>query len=111
MVTLAATEPARLLEIGLREAAHRALLHGSGLAFTGRIAGGRFLGFDAGPEPRQQFGERKTRWILHSAILRAGLAQIYLLHLALDDLGKKHFGLFGMADVALHGKTSASAQA
>src|ERR1051325_4047859 len=93
LVTLRTTEPARLLEIGLRESAAGAL--------DLRPAAG-LLDLLRGPQPEQQIRQRKSRRIVHSLGFGAFLAQVHLLHFVPGDLSQVDGGLFFFADAAQH---------
>src|SRR5438876_187000 len=92
-VTLRAAEPARLLEIGLREPA-------SG-AFEIRPGGGlrHFLGR---AQSEQQIGQREPGRVIDSLLLRTSLAQVHLLGLSLNHLSQVDRGHVLFADVAKH---------
>ena len=97
VVTLAATQPARLLEIRLREPAHRAFRRGAGRRRQrpvrcpcvshrrGCAAGaGGFSSLDAGAQACEQFGQREARRVFHAALLRASLQRLTFCTLPLS---------------------------
>ena len=90
-VTNAATEPARLFEISLGETAHRAFLR--------RRA---FLDLFRRADAEEEIGERKTSRILHAFFLRAGIAEIHLLHFPFEDLRQENCRIIAFANVAQH---------
>jgi hypothetical protein len=91
LVTGAASEPTGFFEVGLRVPADR--------TFLCRCA---LLNFFRGADAKQQIGERETSWVLHALLFRASVAQIHLLHFALQDLRQENRRIIAFANVAQH---------
>src|SRR4029450_4663943 len=54
------------------------------------------------PDAEEQIGECKAGRILHPLFLRASVAEIHLLHLALQNLGQEDRRVIAFANVAQH---------
>ena len=54
------------------------------------------------PDAQQQIRERETGRILDTFFLRASFAQIYLVHLALENLCQENRRIITFANVAQH---------
>src|SRR5438270_3052599 len=90
-ITGAATKSPRLLEIRLGETTDRALLRWRA-----------FFDFFRRTNPEEEIGQRETSRILHALFLRAGFAEVHLLHLAFQNLGQKNARVITFANVAQH---------
>jgi hypothetical protein len=90
-ITDAATEPARLLEIRLRETAHGTFLGGRAL-----------LDFFGRTNPEEKISQGESSRVLHAFFFRAGIAEVHLLHLAFKDLRQENCRIIAFANVAQH---------
>src|SRR4051812_33262706 len=91
LVTRAATKSSRFFEVRLRKSADRTLLRGCA-----------FFNFFRRADAKEQIRERETGWILHTFFLRAGFAQIHLLHLAFQNLRQENRCVIAFTNVAQH---------
>jgi hypothetical protein len=92
LVAIAAAESTGLFKVGLAKATNRTLLHGTpALHFLRRA------------KAQQEVGKRKACWVSDAFLFRTAFAQVYLLHLAFNDLGKKDRSLILFANIAIHG--------
>ena len=52
--------------------------------------------------PKQEVGKRKAGRVIHALLLRAGFAEVDLLHLAADNLRQENRRLLLLANITLH---------
>ena len=90
-ITNAATQPPSLFEISLRESAHRTFLRWRSL-----------FDFLRGADSEEQIRQRETSRILHAFFLRAGIAEIHLLHFAFKNLRQENCRIIAFANIAQH---------
>ena len=53
-------------------------------------------------DAEQQIGQREAGRILHAFFLRAGIAEVHLLHFALQNLRQKNRRIIAFTNVAQH---------